>query len=367
MWSASVASRARASRRQLARVGIEEIRVRGLIGAADAAADLVELREAEHVGALDDQRVRLRDVDARLDDRRRDEHVGVAAQERVHLVLELLLRHLAVRDEHARRRHELLHLPRRLLDRLDAVVQIERLTVALQLALERHLDQLLVVLAHRRADRAAALGRRLDDRDVAHAGERHVQRARDRRRAQRQHVDLEAERLQELLLLDAEALLLVEDDEAELLRDHVAAQHAVRADEHVDLALGEVGEHLLHLASARRKRETISTRTGKSRKRSRNVFQCCSARIVVGASISTCLLLIGDRERGADRDLGLAEADVAADEPVHRPRRLEVLLHRLDRVLLIRRLAIRERRLELLQPLVVQVVRDALRASGADA
>ena len=36
------------------------------------------------------------------------------------------------------------------------------------------------------------------------------------------------------------------------------------------------------------KRETISTRTGKSRKRSRNVLQCCSARIVVGASSSTC-------------------------------------------------------------------------------
>ena len=38
-------------------------------------------------------------------------------------------------------------------------------------------------------------------------------------------------------------------------------------------------------------RETISTRTGKSRKRSRKVFQCCSARIVVGASISTCFPL----------------------------------------------------------------------------
>ena len=41
----------------------------------------------------------------------------------------------------------------------------------------------------------------------------------------------------QLLLRDAEALLLVEDDEPELLRDHVAAQHAVRADEDVDLAL----------------------------------------------------------------------------------------------------------------------------------
>ena len=56
--------------------------MRGHVRAADPAADLVELGEPERVGALDDQRVRLRDVEARLDDRRRDEHVGVAAQER---------------------------------------------------------------------------------------------------------------------------------------------------------------------------------------------------------------------------------------------------------------------------------------------
>ena len=43
----------------------------------------------------------------------------------------------------------------------------------------------------------------------------------------------------------------------------------------------------------------------------------------------------GDRERGAHADLGLAEADVAADEPVHRVRRLEILLDRLDRTRLV--------------------------------
>ena len=46
VWSASVARRARASGGQLRRVGIEEVRVRGHVGAADAAADLVELRRA---------------------------------------------------------------------------------------------------------------------------------------------------------------------------------------------------------------------------------------------------------------------------------------------------------------------------------
>ena len=250
--------------RQLARLGIEEVRVREPVAAADAAADLVELDEAELVGALDDQRVRLRDVEARLDDRRRDEHVRVAGEEREHLVLELALRHLAVRDEEAQVRAELPELLRRLLDRLDAVVQVERLAVALDLALERLLDQLFVVLADVGADRPAALRRRLDHRDVAQAGERHVQRARDRRRAEREHVDLEAQLPQQLLLRDAEALLLVDDDQAELLRDHVAGEDAVRADQDLDLpSLNSASTFFT--SDGLRKRETISTRTGKSR------------------------------------------------------------------------------------------------------
>ena len=73
-------------------VRIEEVGVRGDVAPAHAPADLVELRESERVGALDDQRVRLRDVEARLDDRRRDEHVGVAGEEREHVLLELPLR-----------------------------------------------------------------------------------------------------------------------------------------------------------------------------------------------------------------------------------------------------------------------------------
>ena len=71
------------------------------------------------------------------------------------------------------------------------------------------------------------------------------------------------------------------------------------------------------------------------------------------------LAVDGDRERGAHRHLGLAEADVAADEPVHRMRRLEILHHRLDRRPLVLRLAVRELRLEALDPLVLDVVGDA--------
>src|SRR5262249_55189393 len=51
-------------------------------------------------------------------------------------------------------------------------------------------------------------------------------------------------------------------------------------------------------------------------------------------------------ERRAERDLGLAEPDVAADEAVHRPGRLEIAAYRIDRPRLVLRLVERERRLE---------------------
>ena len=45
-------------------VGVEEGRVGNHVGATDPAADLVELGEPEGVCPLDDQRIRLRDVEA---------------------------------------------------------------------------------------------------------------------------------------------------------------------------------------------------------------------------------------------------------------------------------------------------------------
>jgi hypothetical protein len=145
--------------------------VREHVGSAHAPADLVELGEPERVGALDDQGVRLRDVETGLDDRGRDEHVRVAAQKGVHLLLELLLAHLAVRDDETEIRATLPELLGAIFDRLDAIVQEEALPASLLLARECQKDSLLVVLADGRADRAAALRRRLDDRDVAHPRE----------------------------------------------------------------------------------------------------------------------------------------------------------------------------------------------------
>ena len=70
------------------------------------------------------------------------------------------------------------------------------------------------------------------------------------------------------------------------------------------------------------------------------------------------LLAVHRRHEGrAQRHLGLAEADIAADQPVHRPALLQILEHRLDGGELILGLLIGKARAEL--------VIDARRAAAA--
>ena len=86
-------------------VRVAQVRLRGHLAAADPATDLVELRESELVGALNDEGVGLRDVEPRLDDAGGDQDVGLPADEREHHVLELVFGHAAVGHEHRELRH----------------------------------------------------------------------------------------------------------------------------------------------------------------------------------------------------------------------------------------------------------------------
>ena len=191
-----------------------------------------------------------------------------------------------------------------------------------------------------------------------------MERSRNGRRGEREDVDLEPQRAEELLLRDPEPLLLVEDDEPEVLRDHVAREDAVRSDQHVDLALlellqdprlvgarAEARHHLdAHGEVPVALAERVPVLLGEDRRRAEHERLATVQR---------------DGERGADGDLGLAEADVAADEPIHRTPGFEVLLDCLDRLELILRLAVRERALESLEPVVRQIERLARRLAPA--
>src|SRR6188474_2829982 len=105
-----------------------------MVGAADPPAQLVQLRESEPVRAVDQDRVRGRYVDTRLDDRRADEDLEAPVIEVEHQELEVPFAHLAVADSHRRLGYEPAQALRENFDVLDRVVHEVDLAAAADLA-----------------------------------------------------------------------------------------------------------------------------------------------------------------------------------------------------------------------------------------
>ena len=101
--------------------------------------------------------------------------------------------HLSVGDGDARLWHQLFQVGQHRADRLDPVMHEEDLPAAFHLAQDRLLHQAWRIRADMRDDRQALFWRCVDGRDVAHPAQRHVQRARDRRGGQGQHIHLGAQ------------------------------------------------------------------------------------------------------------------------------------------------------------------------------
>ena len=203
--------------RQLRRAPVEQVRVGPPRRAAHATAQLVELGQAQRVGAVDDDGVGVGDVEARLDDRRAHQHVVLAAREGEHHPLQAAL----APSGRGRRRCARAGRSWRSCSACASIVSTRLWTkntwpprsssrrIASRTRPARRLGDA-------RLDRQPVLRRRLDDAHVAHPGERQVERPRDGRGRQRQHVDLGPQLLEALLVGDAEALLLVDHDQAQV-------------------------------------------------------------------------------------------------------------------------------------------------------
>ena len=127
---------------------------------------------------------------------------------------------------------------------------------------------------------------------------------------------------------------------------HVLREQAVRADDDVDLARPCSPRRVSSCSFFVWKRDSAAHRDRVARHARLEGAEVLLREHRRRAEDRDLLAGHGDAERRADRDLGLAEADVAADEAVHRPRGLEVLVHVVDGARLVGRLVEGERRLE---------------------
>ena len=193
---------------------VEQVGVGPLAAPAHPAPDLVQLTQPEQVGPVHDQRVDRGHVDPRLNDGRADEHVVPPLPEVEHHRLEAPLVHLAVRHRHPGLGHHGADVAGDPVDVRHPVVDVEGLPFAQHLAPQRLADGRGIVLPDVGEDRPPVGGRGVDHGEVADAGQRHLQRARDRAGRQRQHVDALGHALDGLLVRHPEALLLVDHQES---------------------------------------------------------------------------------------------------------------------------------------------------------
>ena len=230
-----------------------------------------------------------------------------------------------------------------------AVVQKENLSAAIQFALDGVANDALVVLRDDGFDRQPIVRRGFDRAHVARAGQREIKRARNGRGAQREHIHQLAQHLELFLVHHAEALLFVDDDQAEIFERDVVLHQPMRADDNIHRARGQIATTFC--CSRRvRKRESNSMRTG-------------IIRHALAKSVEMLLRQNGRRhedgdlfaahhgfERRADGDLGFAKADIAANQPVHRLGRFHVLFGFTDGAHLVGRFLVDERAFEFALP-----------------
>ena len=80
------------------------------------------------------------------------------------------------------------------------------------------------MFADKGLDRQSARGGRRNDGKIAQTTERHIERAGDRRRCHGEDIDLGTKCLDRLFLLHAKAMLLVNDQKAEIAKAKIALQ-----------------------------------------------------------------------------------------------------------------------------------------------
>ena len=340
----SQARRGLLGERQLAREHKVRVGLRGR--ATHTALELVELCQTQALRVLDDERVGGRVVDAALHDGRGDEHIDLFGRELDHHVLDLARAHLAVRHAHARLGRGLVHARHGVVDGLDAVGHVVHLSAATHLQANRRAHHVGVVLPHVHDHGAAPSRRRGNQAHIAHAARGHLHGTRDGRGRKREHVNLLAQVLELLLVLHAKALLLVNDHQAQVLGVHIGRKQAMRADEHINRALGKRLECALLLRRRAKAAEhlDLKAKRGKAFKERLVVLLGQNGRGAEHHDLATGVHALKRRAQG---DLGLAKAHVSAQQAVHGLGRLHIGLNIGDGLQLIARLVVGEALLHL--------------------
>ena len=211
----------------------------------------MELAQTHAVGILDDKGIHIGNVDARFDDGGADQDLNVPLRHILHHPAQLALAHFSVGDADGDIvSQELADAPGGGFDILHPVMQVVYLPAPVQLPAHGLGQNAPVMLQHIGLHRLTVPGRLLDGGHIPYARKSHIQGSGNGGGREGQGIHL-GRALSELLLgCYAEALLLVDDQQPQVVEGHIFLQQLMGADEQVHLTLGGALQNFLHLLGA---------------------------------------------------------------------------------------------------------------------
>src|SRR5690554_3781864 len=296
--------------------GHQQVGIGLVVAAAHAAAQLVQLGQAELVGTVNQDGVGTGHVDAGFNNGSGHQHIGALVVKIGHDLLQLALAHPAVADANARFGYQFGQLFGASVDGFNVVVQVIHLAAAQQFAQQGFLDDAVLAWHDKGAYRQAACRRGGNDGQVAQVGEGHVQRARNGRGGLGEDVHFAAQGLEALFLAHAKAVFLVDDDQPQIIEFDVILQQLVGADDNIQLAFLQQLQCCFAVLGA--------AETAHHFDLDRPVGKAVAKAVVMllgqqgsGHQHSHLFATVRGNKGGAHGDFGFAKADIAADQPIH--------------------------------------------------
>src|SRR5215217_2942019 len=119
-----------------------------MLGATDSAAQLIEIGEAEPIGAINDDCICVRNIQTAFDNRSANEHVDFSGDESRHHSFQFIGIHLAMSDFNSGLRAKMANSLPRPLDGRNAIMQEEHLPLALQFSIDGSANDPLIIGRH---------------------------------------------------------------------------------------------------------------------------------------------------------------------------------------------------------------------------
>ena len=159
----------------------------------------------------DDNRIRVRDIQARFDNTRADEDIKLAGDKGFHRIFKIAVIHLPVSNTDVSLGHEMFDIVRQFIYALHTVVHNEHLAATCKFVFNGLLDDHVVALHELGFYRQTVHRRRINQGNIAHARHAQVERARNRSRTHAERINRKAHFTQFFLLLHAKLLFFVDN------------------------------------------------------------------------------------------------------------------------------------------------------------